>query len=486
MSAVYSIFTSPHHPPVPDHLPTLIVTPNGRPNQILYTYLHTNLNTENYLLTPSEAGDLCVAKLFPPDKSGLRSAASSASHGSGAGSSSHVRCEASRNLRWNISQAGIANPIYKLTLPNPDSPGDDQPLFQISKPNPNANFHTIFYFAYAGHLIPPRRIEFGRIQKNPPEAGGGTRVAITGKSDEEKAVWKTLGEGNEDMVEWIVICAALVVLDDDITAAAEKAGMGAKLRAPAAGPSGMMVPPSPQRQRTAPMPPGSPSRRGMEPPRSATAPPAHGQQRMPPPQPQFNGHPPPPHHGQPQHPPHSQQQHPPPQRGYQLQDGPSRHPEPRQRPSASPVPQPRAIPPHQQQYPQHPHPQQQQYPQQRPPPQQQHQQQQQYPHPSQQPHPSQHPQQSQQPHHFQPPPRSGSRQPSSYRPGPPGPRPAGALPPGAGTGPGAGGLDSSSSMFYLNGGGVDSVNDGGAAARMVQQQVEMRRQQQVGAGVRQH
>ena len=34
-SAVYSIFTSPNHPPVPDHLPTLIVTPHGRPAQIL-------------------------------------------------------------------------------------------------------------------------------------------------------------------------------------------------------------------------------------------------------------------------------------------------------------------------------------------------------------------------------------------------------------------------------------------------------------------
>lgn len=34
-AAVYSIFTSPHHPPVPDHLPTLIVTPHGRPQQVL-------------------------------------------------------------------------------------------------------------------------------------------------------------------------------------------------------------------------------------------------------------------------------------------------------------------------------------------------------------------------------------------------------------------------------------------------------------------
>jgi hypothetical protein len=79
---------------------------------------------------------------------------------------------------------------------------------------------------YAGHLIPPKRVEFGRIQKNSPESGGGTRVSITGKTDEEKAVWKTLGEGNEDMVEWIVLCASLTILDDEIILAAEKAGLG--------------------------------------------------------------------------------------------------------------------------------------------------------------------------------------------------------------------------------------------------------------------
>jgi len=38
-TAIYTIFTSPDHPPVPDHLPTLIVTPSGKPAQILYTYL---------------------------------------------------------------------------------------------------------------------------------------------------------------------------------------------------------------------------------------------------------------------------------------------------------------------------------------------------------------------------------------------------------------------------------------------------------------
>ncbi|GAA5899854.1 uncharacterized protein JCM6883_006009 [Sporobolomyces salmoneus] len=266
MSAVYSIFTSPNHPPVPDHLPTLIVTPHGRPAQILYTYLHTNLNAENYLLTPSEAGDLCVAKLFPPDRGGgaSRSAASSSqSHGSG-GSGNHVKCEASRNLRWTIQQTGIQNPIYKLTLPNPESPQEDQPLFQVSKPNPNAGWWSLFYFTYAGHLIPPKRVEFGRIQKNTPESGGGTRVAIVGKSDEEKAVWKTLGEGNEDMVEWIVICAALVVLDDEIISAAEKAAGGKVSRGNGNGGAGSKLsagpPPPPQQQSQGP--PRSPMRTG--------------------------------------------------------------------------------------------------------------------------------------------------------------------------------------------------------------------------------
>ncbi|KAJ2969405.1 hypothetical protein NUW54_g12972 [Trametes sanguinea] len=81
----------------------------------------------------------------------------------------------------------------------------------------------MFYFAYAGHNIPPKRIEFGKIQKNPPGPnGGGTRISITGKTPEEKAVWQTLGEGNEDCVEWVVLCAALNLLDDEIIKAAEK------------------------------------------------------------------------------------------------------------------------------------------------------------------------------------------------------------------------------------------------------------------------
>ncbi|KAI5476752.1 hypothetical protein MNV49_007342 [Pseudohyphozyma bogoriensis] len=174
------------------------------------TYLHTNRNRENYLLTPTDTGsDLCVAKLNPPSRS-----SSSSTHSGGAGG---VRCEASRNLRWIMTNKGVQNPVYKASLLGGEGDGgDEQPLFQVSKPNPNAGWWSMFYFTYAGHLIPPKRVEFGRIVKNSPETGGGTRVSITGKSDEEKAVWKTLGEGNEDMVEWIVLSAALTVLDDEI------------------------------------------------------------------------------------------------------------------------------------------------------------------------------------------------------------------------------------------------------------------------------
>ncbi|KAG2078036.1 hypothetical protein BDR04DRAFT_443643 [Suillus decipiens] len=220
MAAIYAVYTSPTHPPIPNHLPTLIVTPHGQPSNILYSYLHTNFNSENYLLTPSPQGDLCVAKLFPPRQNPGKSTASDPGH-SNPSAARFVRCEASRNLKWSITNTGVISPIYKLSLPSPDSP--DLPLFQISKPNPNAAFWSMFYFAYAGHNIPPKRIEFGKIQKNPPGPnGGGTRISITGKSPEEKAVWQTLGEGNEDCVEWVVLCAVLNLLDDEIMKAAEK------------------------------------------------------------------------------------------------------------------------------------------------------------------------------------------------------------------------------------------------------------------------
>ena len=172
-------------------------------------HTHRPQNTENYLLTPSPQGDLCVAKLFPPrSREPGKASASDPGHGSSP-SSRVVKCEASRNLKWSIANTGVISPIYKLSLPSPDSA--DLPLFQISKPNPNAAFWSMFYFAYAGHNIPPKRIEFGKIQKNPN--GGGTRISITGKTPEEKAVWQTLGEGNEDCVEWVVLCAALNLLE---------------------------------------------------------------------------------------------------------------------------------------------------------------------------------------------------------------------------------------------------------------------------------
>ncbi|KAG5646655.1 hypothetical protein DXG03_002645 [Asterophora parasitica] len=282
MAAIYAVYTSPTHPLIPNHLPTLIVTPHGQPSNILYSYLHTNFNTENYLLTPSPQGDLCVAKLFPPRKEGGKASASDPGHSSSA-SSRVVRCEASRNLKWSIANTGVISPIYKLSLPSPDSP--DLPLFQISKPNPNAAFWSMFYFAYAGHNIPPKRIEFGKIQKNPAGPnGGGTRISITGKTPEEKAVWQTLGEGNEDCVEWVVLCAALNLLDDEIMKAAEK---NPPPPPPANGvPSG----------RPAPVSLRDPGPTGGNPPGPAARPPPqqqHPPQQRPPPQNAPGGRPPP-------------------------------------------------------------------------------------------------------------------------------------------------------------------------------------------------
>ncbi|KAF7778780.1 hypothetical protein Agabi119p4_3125 [Agaricus bisporus var. burnettii] len=304
MAAIYAVYTSPSHPPIPNHLPTLIVTPHGQPTNILYSYLHTNYNSENYLLTPSPQGDLCVAKLFPPRRDNNKGSLSDPGHASS--SSRIVRCEASRNLKWSIANTGVISPIYKLSLPSPDSP--DLPLFQISKPNPNAAFWSMFYFAYAGHNIPPKRIEFGKIQKNPPGPnGGGTRISITGKTPEEKAVWQTLGEGNEDCVEWVVLCAALNLLDDEIMKAAEKNGGGASQPVPVSlrdpgtsstsssrspsGPTPPQIPP--QRSQGAPppagFPPNGPPRPGV-PPAGYAGPP---QGFVPPPGPNSRGPPPP-------------------------------------------------------------------------------------------------------------------------------------------------------------------------------------------------
>lgn len=110
-------------------------------------------NRVNYLLTPSPQGDLCVAKLFPPNRNSSGSSTSLPTVTKGAKAPNVVRCEASRDLRWTIENTGVVSPIYKIVNQ------DDTPLYQISKPNPNADFWTMFYFKYAGHQIPPRRIE---------------------------------------------------------------------------------------------------------------------------------------------------------------------------------------------------------------------------------------------------------------------------------------------------------------------------------------
>ncbi|CAL1704399.1 unnamed protein product [Somion occarium] len=305
MAAIYTVYTSPTHPPIPNHLPTLIVTPHGQPANILYSYLHTNFNTENYLLTPSPQGDLCVAKLFPPRQGGGKATASDPGHASSS-SSRVVRCEASRNLKWSITNTGVLSPIYKLALPSPDSA--DLPLFQISKPNPNAAFWSMFYFAYAGHNIPPKRIEFGKIQKNPPGPnGGGTRISITGKTPEEKAVWQTLGEGNEDCVEWVVLCAALNLLDDEIIKAAEKnppppGGAPPMQAVPSGRPAPVALrdpgpapgPGQPNRSNSVPVPGPAPSRGpppAMQPGGRGPPPPGQG---YPPPGGRGYGGPPPP------------------------------------------------------------------------------------------------------------------------------------------------------------------------------------------------
>ncbi|KAL1411841.1 hypothetical protein Q8F55_002811 [Vanrija albida] len=219
LKAIYTVFTSPHHAPMPNHLPTLIVTPHGQPSQVLYTYLHTEENKVNYLLTPSPQGDLCVAKLFPPSRQGATSSSSLPTMQ--ANKHNVVRCEASRDLKWTIENTGVMSPTYKIVNQ------DETPLYQISKPNPHADWWTMFYFKYAGHQIPPRRIEFGKIAKNPPEKGGGTRITVTGRNEDEKQVWQTLGVGNEDCVEWVIVCACLNLLDDQILQAAERKQTGA-------------------------------------------------------------------------------------------------------------------------------------------------------------------------------------------------------------------------------------------------------------------
>lgn len=106
-----------------------------------------------------------VAHLQPPSPSEIWRASSPQSIGasSAAGHGTEparqpVACEALYNLKWLIENTGVRNPVYKLSLQS----AEDQPptpLFQISKPNQHAKHWTMFYFAYAGYDISPRRIQ---------------------------------------------------------------------------------------------------------------------------------------------------------------------------------------------------------------------------------------------------------------------------------------------------------------------------------------
>lgn len=127
----------------------------------------TPQNRVNYLLTPSPQGDLCVAKLFPPTRGNAGGSTPSLASSSSAAAKAPkiVRCEASRDLKWTIENTGVMSPIYKIINQ------DDTPLYQISKPNPNAEFWTMFYFKYAGHQIPPQRIEVSRATARAKEKG---------------------------------------------------------------------------------------------------------------------------------------------------------------------------------------------------------------------------------------------------------------------------------------------------------------------------
>ncbi|KAF8902070.1 hypothetical protein CPB84DRAFT_1846487 [Gymnopilus junonius] len=202
----------PHTPAHPQPSPTLIVTPHALQHPLflsahklrqspLVPSAPAHLPPEHRELSPhpSPQGDLCVAKLFPPrPREPGKASASDPGHSSSA-SSRVVRCEASRNLKWSIANTGVISPIYKLSLPSPDSP-----IF------PSSKYQSLILMLPSGacSILPT-------LATTSPQA-------ITGKTPEEKAVWQTLGEGNEDCVEWVVLCAALNLLDDEIIKAAEK------------------------------------------------------------------------------------------------------------------------------------------------------------------------------------------------------------------------------------------------------------------------
>ncbi|KAI9620860.1 hypothetical protein H4Q26_013531 [Puccinia striiformis f. sp. tritici PST-130] len=177
----YAIYTSPNHQPIPDHLPTLIITHRANHTKY-YTPIYTRTTTRRtiYSLLPDQ-GDLCVAKLFPPNNEPTRTLLS-------------------LSLLLTVQQSSAKLPEFEMDYQKRRHPKP------VSKPNPNCPWWTLFYFTYAGHLIPPKRIEFGKIvkaQPNGPKSSGETKITVTG----------------------ILVCAALNVLDEEISKAAEAAGV---------------------------------------------------------------------------------------------------------------------------------------------------------------------------------------------------------------------------------------------------------------------
>lgn len=58
--------------------------------------------------------------------------------------------------------------------------------------------------------------QFGKLHKIIKNHKTEITITITGKSQEEKAVWQTLGDGNEDAVEWVILCTIMNLIGNQI------------------------------------------------------------------------------------------------------------------------------------------------------------------------------------------------------------------------------------------------------------------------------
>jgi hypothetical protein len=84
---------------VPSHQCAFLLSLLLAPEVQLRTW-RLQYNREQYLLTPSAQGDLCVARLMCPDITKSK------------GGKDHppIKCEASRQLKWNITNTGRVMP----------------------------------------------------------------------------------------------------------------------------------------------------------------------------------------------------------------------------------------------------------------------------------------------------------------------------------------------------------------------------------------